>query len=141
MKIHRLLALALALSAAAVPLVTAWAKTAVSITISGPGLAGEVQVTDDTDFRALSDTGGASLSASVLPALADEFYVVRIGIGDETGQVFATTVYHYYADPQGAAGICSTLIWRAASRPQRETGFERRPHGTGRSGASFGRMA
>jgi hypothetical protein len=104
MKVHRTLALVLALGSASAPLLTAWAKEAVSITISGPGLAGEVQVTDEDVFRALSDTGGADMSASLLPALADEFYVIRIGIGDETGQVFATTVYHYYADPQGSRG-------------------------------------
>lgn len=104
MKVHRTLALVLALGAAGAPLVTAWAKEAVSITISGPGLAGEIQVTDEGTFRTLSDTGGAGMSASQLPILAEEFYVVRIGIGDETGQVFATTVYHYFADPVGSRG-------------------------------------
>ena len=104
MKVHRTLALVLALGAAGAPLVTAWAKEAVSITISGPGLAGEVQVTDEADFRALTDMGGAGISASTLPVLGNAFYVVRIGIGDETGQVFATFVYNYYSDPEGGLG-------------------------------------
>lgn len=104
MKVHRTLALVLALGAAGAPLVTAWAKEAVSITISGPGLAGAVHVTDEADFRILTDMGGAGISASTLPVLGDEFYVVRIGIGDETGQVFATFVHHYYSDPEGGPG-------------------------------------
>lgn len=104
MKVHRTLALVLALGAAGAPLVTAWAKEAVSITISGPGLAGEIEVTDVEDFAALANPGGGGVLESRLPPLGKDFYVIRIGIGDGTGQIFATDVYHYYSDPAGATG-------------------------------------
>lgn len=104
MKVHRTLALVLALGAAGVPLATALAKEPVSITIFGPGLAGEIEVTDVEDFAALANMGGEGVLESRLPPLGKAFYVIQIGIGDETGQVFATEVYHYYSDPAGANG-------------------------------------
>lgn len=104
MKVHRTLALVIALGAAAAPLVTALAKEPVSITIFGPGLAGEIEVTDVEGFAALANMGGEGVLESRLPPLGKAFYVIRIGIGDETGQVLATEVYHYYSDPSGANG-------------------------------------
>lgn len=104
MKFHRTLALILALGASAAPLATALAKEPVSITIFGPGLAGEIEVTDVEDFAALTNMGGEGVLESRLPPLGKAFYVIQIGIGDGTGQVFATDVYHYYSDPAGASG-------------------------------------
>ena len=98
------ISLGMALTATLATFSPALAKEAVSITISGPGLAGPVEVTDHSVFRAMEDIGGARVAETALPDLGDSFYEIRIGIGDETGQVFVTTVFHFYADPAGGRG-------------------------------------
>lgn len=82
----------------------ALAKGIVEITVSGPGLAGEVKVTEPSTIEALAQVGGAGVPANLLPALGEEFYAVRMAFGGETEEILATNVYHYYPDPAGGAG-------------------------------------
>lgn len=104
MKVHRMLVVGAWILAALAPLGVAGAKGVVEITISGPGLAGEVQVTDPATIDALGQLGGAGVPTNLLPALGEEFYVIRMSIGDGAGNVFATNVVHYYPDPAGGQG-------------------------------------
>ncbi|MGH2626800.1 MAG: hypothetical protein ACRDHY_09145 [Anaerolineales bacterium] len=104
MNANRLLLAGALLVAVFAPLGAASAKGVVEITISGPGLTGEVEVTDQATIEALAQLGGAGVPTNLLPALGEEFYVIRVGIGDETGKVFATNVFHYYPDPAGGSG-------------------------------------
>lgn len=103
MKTHRLLMVGVWILAAFVPLGAA-AKGIVEITISGPGLAGEVKVTDQGTIAALSEVGGGGVPTNLPPGLGDEFYEIRMSIGGEAGRVFATNVLHYYPDPAGGPG-------------------------------------
>jgi hypothetical protein len=104
MKTIRTVMFALSVAALFAPLTTALAKEIVSITISGPGLTGEVDVTDGAVFAAMQDIGAEWVPANAVPSVGKDFYIVRIGFGDETGEVFATNVYHYYTDPEGGRG-------------------------------------
>lgn len=101
---NRLLAAGVLLLAVFFPLDAALAKGVVEITISGPGLAGEVKVTAQATIDALAQVGGAGVPTNLLPALGEEFYVIRMSIGDGAGKVFATNVVHYYPDPAGGQG-------------------------------------
>ena len=90
--------------AALVPLGVARAKGVVEISISGPGLTGEVEVTDSQTTAALAEMGGPIVPTNLLPVLGQEFYAIRMSIGDGAGKVFAANVYHYYPDPEGGPG-------------------------------------
>ena len=104
MRGQRFLVVAAWVLAALVPLGVARAKGVVEIFISGPGLAGEVKVTDSQTMAALVEMGGPGVPTNLLPVLGQEFYAIRMSIGDGAGKVFATNVYHYYPDPEGGPG-------------------------------------
>jgi hypothetical protein len=90
-------------AASAITIGTVLAKGVVSVTISGPGLGSEIEVTDPDTAQVLMDLTGGRVLAQ--PKVGDTFYRVAIGFGDpETGEVFATNVYHYYPNPEGGPG-------------------------------------
>lgn len=103
MNIRRLFIVVLVFAAAAIPIGAALAKGVVSVTISGPGLETEIEITDPDTMHALLGLTGNQVF--VKPEVGDTFYRVAMGIGDPaTGEVFATNVLHYYPDPQGGQG-------------------------------------
>lgn len=84
---------------------TALAKEVVQITISGPGLKGEVEVTNQQDFEDIRNMMLPIQLDGPPESIGAEFYTLRFGIGDDKGEVFATNVYHYYPDPEGGLGF------------------------------------
>jgi hypothetical protein len=115
--IRKLFIVVLVLAAAGIPSGAALAKGVVSVTISGPGLGSEIEVTDLDTVQVLMDLTGGRVLAQ--PKVGDTFYRVAIGFGDpETGEVFATNVYHYYPNPQGGPGY---VLFADAASDSRST--------------------
>ncbi len=76
------------------------AKLLVRITISGPGLPGKVEVTDQEVLYALVDLPAGERLQEAPSELGRAYYTIRQDVGDGD-RVFAVNVYHYYPDPQG----------------------------------------
>jgi hypothetical protein len=81
----------------------AQAKMLMRITISGPGLTGEVEVTDEEVLHALFDLPAGIRLQEVPMEMGGAYYTIHQEVGDGD-RVFAVNVYHYYHDPQGGPG-------------------------------------
>src|SRR5512143_3025920 len=96
MKYSRFILMGLLVLVALLPGGAAFAKELVQITITGPGLAETLEV---TDAKQLADVHFESIMESALAQapteLEADYYEVRLAVGDGT-HVVATFVYHYY---------------------------------------------
>lgn len=81
----------------------AWAKELISVTLTGPGLEGEVEITDPESVGLFSRLVMAPFVTERPEGLADEFFVVSMAVGDGH-KLVARDVYHYYPFRDGSPG-------------------------------------
>ncbi|MBL8153997.1 MAG: hypothetical protein JNM70_07425 [Anaerolineae bacterium] len=71
------------------------AKEVVSVTVSGPGLAGETELTELDQIEPVAEMRTLDRFGAAPESIGEQFFVLGLNVG--TGQeVVATTVYHYY---------------------------------------------
>ncbi|HLO32465.1 MAG TPA: hypothetical protein VK249_25165 [Anaerolineales bacterium] len=77
------------------PLGGAEAKEVVKVTIAGPGLNGQVELTDTESLKVIRELGFADESYEPASQETNSYFEIRMAIGDGT-QIVATGIYHYY---------------------------------------------
>src|SRR5688572_8269730 len=71
------------------------AKEIIQVTISGPGLAGEIEMTDVEALARFAEFGFGTAQNDADSDVYDGYYVIQFHVGHED-EIVATNVYHYY---------------------------------------------
>jgi hypothetical protein len=73
----------------------AQAKEVVKVTIAGPGLNGEVELTDRENWKIIDELGFADQIYQPTSIGTEPYFEIRTAVGDGT-QIVAIGIYHYY---------------------------------------------
>jgi hypothetical protein len=73
----------------------AQAKEIVKVTIAGPGLNGEVELTDIESLKIIDELGFADQSYQPASIGTEPYFEIRTAVGDGT-DIVAIGIYHYY---------------------------------------------
>ncbi len=73
----------------------AQAKELVKVTIAGPGLNGEIELTDTESLSVFRELGFADEIYQPKSVANEPYFEIRMALGDGT-EIVATGVYHYY---------------------------------------------
>lgn len=76
------------------PLGAAFAKEVVQVTISGPGLADTLVLTDGEPLTTFAELDFGRMLSQPPTELNDTYFEVQVAYGDGS-EIFATNVYHY----------------------------------------------
>ena len=98
-----LIALLLGSTLSAVALSPAAAKELVKVIVLGPGLNGEVEITDSDQVSFFENLIRLPVIEKKPDGLSDAFFEIRMAVGD-ADQIVAYNVYHYYPAQEGMAG-------------------------------------
>ena len=98
-----LIALLLGSILSAVALSPAAAKELVKVIVLGPGLNGEVEITDSDQVSFFENLIRLPVIEKKPDGLSDAFFEIRMAVGD-ADQIVAYNVYHYYPAQDGMAG-------------------------------------
>jgi len=98
-----LIALLLGSILSAVALSPAAAKELVKVIVLGPGLNGEVEITDSDQVSFFENLIRLPVIEKKPDGLSDAFFEIRMAVGD-ADQIVAYNVYHYYPAQEGMAG-------------------------------------
>ena len=73
----------------------AQAKELVKVTIAGPGLTGEVELTDIESLKIIDELGFADQNYQPTSIGTEPYFEIRMAVGDDT-RIVAIGIYHYY---------------------------------------------
>lgn len=73
----------------------AQAKELIKVTITGPGLNGDVELTDTESLKVIRELGFADQIYQPSSVETELYFEIRAALGDSTESV-ATSIYHYY---------------------------------------------
>ena len=73
----------------------AQAKEIVKVTIAGPGLNGEVELTDIESLKIIDELGFADQIYQPTSFGTEPYFEIRMAVGDDT-KIVAIGIYHYY---------------------------------------------
>lgn len=73
----------------------ALAKEIIKVTIIGPGLNGEIELTDEKSLSVFRQLGLADQNYQPTSAKTDHYFEIRMALGDGT-EIIAISIFHYY---------------------------------------------
>ena len=73
----------------------AQAKEIVKVTIAGPGLNGEVELTNIENLKIIDELGFADQTYQPTSIGTEPYFEIRTAVGDGT-EIVAIGIYHYY---------------------------------------------
>jgi len=89
------LILMIALGLSLLTISQARAKELVKVTIAGPGLNGEIELTDEESLSVIRELGFADEIYQPISVKTEPYFEIRAALGDSTG-IVATNIYRYY---------------------------------------------
>ena len=100
---YALIAFFLGSTLSVVALTPALAKELVKVIVLGPGLNGEVEITDPDQVSFFENLLRLPVIEEKPDGLSDAFFEIRMAVGS-AGEIVAYNVYHYYPAQEDVAG-------------------------------------